>query len=92
MSEVIADMSAPNMQTCEVRIGGIWQAVSLTEAHAHHGLTDKRCPFCHGRVIVAGTYTGVFKLNLSHRKSHDGCPVLPRRFDGTARPHPQAVA
>ena len=90
--ETVTTMSKPAPQTCEVKIEGVWQAVTLPEAHARHGSAEKRCPACHGRVIVSGTYTGAFKLSLAHRKSHDGCLILLKAFRGTARPHPQAVA
>ena len=91
-SEVVTIMSEPSTQTCEVKVGDAWMAVSLPEAHARHGYTDKRCPACHGRVIVAGTYTAPFKLNLSHRKNHKGCPLAPRSFRGLPSPHPEALA
>ena len=92
VSETVTAMSEPSDRTCEVKIDGAWQAVTLPEAHARHGSAEKRCPACHGRVIVSGTYTGAFKLSLAHRKSHDGCPILLKTFRGISRPHPQAMA
>ncbi|MDP4026684.1 hypothetical protein Q8W71_29180 [Methylobacterium sp. NEAU 140] len=85
-------MSGPIAATCEVKVGGAWQGVTLKEAHAKHGGTDKRCPSCHGRVIVSGSYSGPFKLILSHRKNHRGCPLTPKSFRGEAWPHPEALA
>lgn len=84
-------MSAHDGQTCEVKVADAWRAVSLADARAHHGYADKRCPACHGRVTVSGTYGSAVKLTLAHRRGHDGCPAQPRTFRGIACPHPQAM-
>ncbi|MBN4097885.1 MULTISPECIES: hypothetical protein [Methylobacterium] len=44
--------------TCEVKIDGFWQAVSLNKAAVAHSAALKRCLACYGRVMILGTYTG----------------------------------
>ncbi|MGH1574326.1 hypothetical protein ACRAWG_31355 [Methylobacterium sp. P31] len=42
---------------------------------------------------INGVYSGlVARWTLAHRKSHDGCPLMPGRFTGTPRMNPQALA
>lgn len=85
-------MTTQDAQICEVKIGGAWRAVSLDEAAAHHTLAIKRCPACHGRVAINGTYSGPNVLRrLYHRKSHSGCPLKPNAYSGQPSPHPQAL-
>lgn len=83
--------TAPSI-TCEVRTGDGWLAVDLREARGRYTTAPKRCPACHGAVVVAGTYTFGMKLSMSHRRSHDGCPHNLRGFSGEASAHPQALA
>ncbi|GJE51440.1 hypothetical protein GOFOIKOB_4499 [Methylobacterium tardum] len=85
-------MPSPDPQTCEVKIGGAWIAVSLDEAAALHIMAVKRCPACHGRVAVNGTYSGPKVLRrLYHRKAHNGCPLKADTYNGRLSPHPQAL-
>jgi hypothetical protein len=53
-----AGMTRPDPQTCEVKIQGAWRAVPLAEAAVDHVMAVKRCPACHGRVMILGTYSG----------------------------------
>lgn len=76
---------------CEVKIDGEWVRVPADEAHRVHREKPKRCPNCHGMMITAGSYTSEPRISLQHRKLHDGCPQIPRRFSGTAYPHPEAL-
>ncbi|MCJ2020579.1 hypothetical protein MKK84_24650 [Methylobacterium sp. E-065] len=76
---------------CEVKVDSAWQRVTAVEAHAHHRSAPKRCPECHGVVLTASNYTQPIQIRLSHRKAHDGCPLLPNRFRGVRSPHPQAM-
>jgi hypothetical protein len=86
-------MMMPNPQTCEVKIAGAWRAVTLGEAAIDHVTAVKRCPACHGRVLINGAYSGPgVRRSLSHRKSHSGCPLKPETYSGTPSPHPQALA
>ena len=80
-----------DLNRCEVKVDGAWIVVSLIEAQGTHAKAEKRCPACHGRVSVAGSYTAVVKRTLTHRRVHDGCPMLPRYFCGTASSHPEAL-
>ena len=86
-------MSAPDPQTCEVKIEGVWCSTSLVEAKTVYAMLPKRCPACHGSVSINGVYSGpISKRTMAHRKAHDGCPLMPERFNGTPSRHPQAVA
>jgi hypothetical protein len=51
-------MQTSDAQTCEVRIGDSWRAMSLDEAASQHAMAVKRCPACHGRVMINGAYSG----------------------------------
>lgn len=85
-------MPSPDTQTCEVKIEGAWLAVSLDEAAAHYTMAVKRCPACHGRVAISGTYSGPnVQRRVYHRKAHSGCPLKPEAYSGTPSPHPQAL-
>lgn len=79
-------------RTCEAKIDGVWRAMTLPEAAAHHAMAVTRCPACHGRVSIHRNYTARGGLSLAHRKGFDGCPLLPDRFNGTPSLHPQALA
>ncbi|TXN71582.1 hypothetical protein FV230_07865 [Methylobacterium sp. WL6] len=84
-------MTKPDPNRCEVKVDGAWMAVSLTEAAGTHAMAEKRCPACHGRVAITGSYAALVKRTLTHRRVHEGCPLIPRHFCGTASPHPEAV-
>ena len=80
-------------QTCEVKVDGAWHAVSLAEASGTYRATLKRCPACHGPVMINGGYSGTtVQRQIVHRKSHTGCPLKPKTYTGTPSPHPQALA
>ena len=86
-----AGMMTLRPQTCEAKIEGVWRSVSLGEAKSVYAKMPKRCPACHGLVTINGNYTAQGGLTLVHRKGHNGCPLLPARFNGTPSPHPQAL-
>lgn len=77
--------------TCEVNLDGVWRALGLQEAQLQHRDAIKRCPACHGRVAILGTYGIERRLSLSHRRSHSGCPLSPRQYRGVPTRHPEAV-
>jgi len=83
-------MTSPG-QFCEVKVGSAWHAVSLKEARLQHGDALKRCPNCHGRVTIAGIYSAQGLLTLSHRRSHDGCSLNPRHYQGVPSRHPEVL-
>ena len=85
-------MLETNPQSCEVKVEGAWQRISVGEAFAHYRMALKRCPSCHGAVITRSSYIHPITIGLNHRKVHDGCPLLPARFNGTPALHPQALA
>lgn len=76
---------------CEVKVGDQWLAVDLAEAVSSHVKAEKRCPACHGRVSIAGTYTATNKRVIVHRRNHEGCRLIPALFSGVPSPHPEAV-
>jgi hypothetical protein len=84
-------MSTTPAVTCEAKVDGTWRPVSLAEARLLPSDVLKRCPMCHGRVTVAGVYSVQGHLTLSHRRSHDGCPLSPRHYRGVRTRHPDAI-
>ncbi|GJE13848.1 MULTISPECIES: hypothetical protein [Methylobacterium] len=85
-------MTKPKVQICEVKLGSEWRSVSLTEAATEHVMAVKRCPACHGRVMILGAYNWPsVRRTMSHRKSHSGCPLKPDTYTGTPSLHPQAL-
>ncbi|TXN77328.1 hypothetical protein FV234_23815 [Methylobacterium sp. WL8] len=84
-------MTELDAKRCEVKVDGVWLAVRLIEAQGKYAKAEKRCPVCHGRVAVAGSYTSVVKRTLMHRRVHDSCPLISRAYRGTPSLHPEAV-
>ena len=85
-------MPNPDPQTCEVKVGCAWIAVSLDEAASQHIMAIKHCPACHGRVALNGTYSGPsVRRSLYHRKARNGCPLKPDTYTGQPSLHPQAL-
>ena len=84
-------MTTPTCDACEIRIDGAWRSVSVAIAHARFASAIKRCPVCRGRVSIHVNSTAQGGLWLQHRKAHDGCPLMPARFAGELRMHPQAL-
>ena len=85
-------MLTNNEQTCEVKVDGRWHLITLADARGRYTMARKRCPACHGQVIVSGSYIGAGRLNLQHRRSHTGCQLKPETYAGVPSPHPQALA
>ena len=77
---------------CDGKIDGVWKPVSLVEAIEKYRLAPKRCPACHGAMLLMGTYTVPVKRRLTHRFTHTGCPLIPKAYCGTPSPHPNAVS
>ncbi|RYY13850.1 hypothetical protein FV232_26085 [Methylobacterium sp. WL30] len=84
-------MTQPVPSPCEVKVNGQWLVVSLAEASIRFVASEKRCPACHGRVAIPGTFTSRAKRKLDHRRNHAGCPLLAKIYCGTPSPHPNAV-
>ncbi|MBP1183800.1 hypothetical protein JOE48_005764 [Methylobacterium sp. PvR107] len=84
-------MLTASNQTCEVKVEGTWRSTTLVEARGLYSMVPKRCPACHGQVIVSGSYIGAGRLNLQHRRSHTGCPIKSETYSGRPSPHPQAL-
>ncbi|KAB1069963.1 hypothetical protein [Methylobacterium planeticum] len=85
-------MRSSKPDQCEVKIDGAWRTANLSEAHGVYRSAPKRCPACHGLVMVHGAYASDRRLSLAHRKGHSGCPLMPKKFSGTPSPHPDALA
>jgi hypothetical protein len=84
-------MTLPALDTCEAKIGGAWRSISAAEAKSVYVMAPKRCPSCHGAVVLSGSYSGTGRRRFSHRRVHTGCPQDPKRYSGTPSPHPQAL-
>ncbi|TXM71723.1 hypothetical protein FV226_14520 [Methylobacterium sp. WL12] len=84
-------MTKPDANHCEVKVNGAWKHISLIEAQGIYAKAGKRCPACHGRVAVSGSYTALGKRVLVHRRNHDGCPLISKAYCGTLSLHPEAV-
>ena len=84
-------MVEPAPSQCEVKVDGQWLEVSLAEASTLSVAADKRCPACHGRLTMPGTFTWTETRRFAHHRKHDGCPMLPKIYCGTPSPHPNAV-
>jgi hypothetical protein len=85
-------MAQPNNPVCEVKVADGWRAIAVPEANARHTRAPKRCPACYGQVTISGHYGGRTSFRLVHRKTHDGCPLIPARYAGVPTPHPRALA
>ena len=85
-------MSAPDVDTCEVKSHGVWVAVSLEAAAIVYGRTVHRCPACHGRVVILGrTDASGITRAMRHQQPHRGCPLMPDTFSGRPSNHPQPL-
>jgi hypothetical protein len=85
-------MTMPDSQTCDAKIEGAWRSISAAEAKGVYAMTLKRCPSCHGAVVLSGSYAEQGRRKFAHRKAHTGCPLDPKRYSGTPSRHPQALA
>lgn len=86
-------MAKLDPQTCEVKTDGAWRGVSLADAGGTYQSALKRCPACHGPVMINGGYSSsTARRQIVHRKAHAGCPLKPETYTGTSTPHPQALA
>ena len=91
MADSVA-MANKDLRTCEVKVDGAWRPATLTEARGVYRVAPKRCPACHGQVMIAGSYTASGHLILEHRRTHTGCPLSSKGYSGTPSPHPQALS
>ncbi|WP_457105194.1 hypothetical protein [Methylobacterium sp. P5_C11] len=82
---------ATSIQSCEVNVDGVWNALGLKEAQLLHRNAIKRCPICHGRISLLGSYGLERHLSLSPRRAHPGCPLNPKHFSGVSTRHLGAV-
>lgn len=84
-------MTPPHPDTCEAKIEGIWRSIGLAEAKGIYAKAMKRCPSCHGAVVLSGSYAESGRRRFTHRKAHTGCPLDPKRYSGTPSLHPKAL-
>ncbi len=85
-------MPKTSQQICEAKVDGAWRTATLAEARGLYTIAPKRCPACHGQIMIFGSYIGAGRLKLQHRRSHTGCPLKPETYTGTPSLHPLAVA
>jgi hypothetical protein len=85
-------MPITDIQTCEAKIENVWRSISVAEAKGVYVMSPKRCPSCHGAVVLSGSYAESGRRRFTHRKAHTGCPLDPKRYSGTPLRHPQALA
>jgi hypothetical protein len=52
----LASMATHDDQTCEAKIQAVWHSIGVTEAKGVHVVAPKRCPSCHGAVVLSGSY------------------------------------
>lgn len=86
-----AAMTRPDPQTCEAKIEGVWRSISVAEAKGIYAVAPKRCPSCHGAVVLSGSYAENGRRKFSHRRAHNGCRLDPKRYSGAPAVHPQAL-
>lgn len=84
-------MATLDDQICEAKINGDWRSISIAEAKSAYVMAPKRCPYCHGVVVLSGSYAENGRRRFAHRRGHTGCPLDPKRYSGTPSPHPQAI-
>ncbi|MGT2488589.1 hypothetical protein ACU4GA_27105 [Methylobacterium oryzae CBMB20] len=48
-----AGMATLDDQTCEAKIEGVWRPISVAEAKSAYVMAPKRCPSCHGVVVLS---------------------------------------
>ena len=85
-------MSTGRARTCDVHVDGAGRTLSLEEAHTRDRMNPKRCPACHGPVVINGACTLAGRHSLSHRVKRDGRPHSAYALSGVTSPHPQALA
>ena len=79
--------------TCEVKVGAIWVAVTLDKALALHPDRIKRCVECHGGVRAHKTAVNGMQPHFEHFDAHPGCSRSRSvKFSGISRLHPRAVS
>lgn len=84
-------MATHDDQTCEAKVEGVWRLISAAEAKSAYVMAPKRCPSCHGALVVTGSYAENGRRKFAHRRGHTGCPQDPKRYSGTPSLHPQAI-
>jgi hypothetical protein len=77
-------------QTCEAKIVGSWHLIRLEEALSTHITALKRCPVCHGPIMIK-TFGKIGRPRLFHGKAHTGCPRAPTVYSGTPSLHPDQI-
>lgn len=79
-------------QTCEIKSDDTWREVSLREAIKSYQLVPKRCPECHGLLVLYGGHIAGTRPYLTHHRSHTGCSLKPNSYSGTQSLHPKAIS
>jgi hypothetical protein len=90
-TQIAVGSSLMDMPVCEIWIDDAWRPVRRDQALTTYADALKRCPACHGKLLITGSARNSEKLTLSHRPAHDGCPLDPMRYSGIPSPHPKAL-
>ena len=85
-------MKTNGSPACEVKVDGAWCLVPLNEVLTRHRMDKKRCPICHGQMVVYGAYTPNGRSVLTHYRRHAGCSLNRETYSGVPSLHPQAVS
>ena len=80
-------MSAQSEPTCEMRVRGAWEVITLDDAlNRFDASREKRCIECHGQVRAHRLSSNGMKAHFEHYERHDGCS-LGNSFSGARARH-----
>ncbi|XYD06701.1 hypothetical protein R1A27_15970 [Methylobacterium sp. NMS12] len=71
-------------RTCEAKVGAEWRVISLREAKSTYATALQRCPACHGRVFVTGSYTRVKAVSVYSISARIRAVLSPARTTGAS--------
>jgi uncharacterized protein with PIN domain len=75
---------------CEIKVGGRWKLVAVSEALELDAAELKRCPTCYGRVRLHKK-GGTSPAHFEHREKNEGCRQCYRYDGGKDRLHPHRL-
>ncbi|WP_166506998.1 hypothetical protein [Frigidibacter mobilis] len=79
-----------NTDTCEARLGGNWEVISVGVALALSPRPELRCIECGGPVRPHKQANNGMRAHFEHRSRHEGCS-RGSHFNGRRVPHPDAL-
>jgi hypothetical protein len=63
--------------SCEIKVFGGWQPITLDEALRSHPSRLKRCPVCHGQVRAHAAGKDGIIARFEHFQRNPGCYLVP---------------